>query len=144
MEPFVASKHSPPSRDPAVGPDADAALPLTDADWTHFEPLRLVVDVAERNGSADPSDDRILDVVVDGIRCVLLVDRNARRERLSPREREIARLVARGCTNRTIASLLDISLWTVSTHMRRIFAKLDVTTRAAMVAAVEAGARLDP
>ena len=33
-----------------------------------------------------------------------------------------------------VASALDISLWTVSTHMRRIFAKLGVNSRAEMVA----------
>ena len=53
---------------------------------------------------------------------------------LSPREQEIARMVASGCTNKEIAAVLDISSWTVSTHLRRIFCKLDVTTRAAMVA----------
>jgi DNA-binding CsgD family transcriptional regulator len=51
---------------------------------------------------------------------------------LTSREREIAR-IARGHTNRTIASVLEISPWTVSTHLRRIFAKLDVSSRAAMV-----------
>ena len=56
------------------------------------------------------------------------------RHALSPREVQIARLVADGATNRAIASSLDISLWTVSTHMRRIFAKLDVGSRAEMVA----------
>lgn len=55
---------------------------------------------------------------------------------LSPREREIAHLVARCATNRMIASVLEISAWTVSTHLRRIFAKLDVTSRAEMVAAL--------
>lgn len=53
---------------------------------------------------------------------------------LSPREREIVRLVARGCPNKTIAEILDISPWTVNTYLRRIFAKLDVTSRAEMVA----------
>jgi DNA-binding CsgD family transcriptional regulator len=55
-------------------------------------------------------------------------------QHLSPRELEIARMVALGYPNKTIASLLDISPWTVNTHLKRIFAKLDVTTRAAMVA----------
>jgi DNA-binding CsgD family transcriptional regulator len=60
--------------------------------------------------------------------------------RLSPRELEIVRMVALGLTNRAIASALDISPWTVSTHLRRIFSKLDVTSRAAMVArAIEHG-----
>ncbi len=53
---------------------------------------------------------------------------------LSPREREVARMVAKGLTNKNIARVLDISLWTVSTHLRRIFAKLGVASRAAMVA----------
>ena len=53
---------------------------------------------------------------------------------LSSRELEIARMIAAGHTNKTVARVLDISSWTVSTHMRRIFAKLDVGSRAAMVA----------
>jgi DNA-binding CsgD family transcriptional regulator len=58
------------------------------------------------------------------------------REPLSPRETEIARMVARGYTNKTIADVLDISVWTVGTHLRRIFTKLHVSSRAAMVAAL--------
>ena len=53
---------------------------------------------------------------------------------LSPREREIARMVARGYPNKTIAGVLEISLWTVGTYLRRVFAKLGVGSRAAMVA----------
>jgi DNA-binding CsgD family transcriptional regulator len=53
---------------------------------------------------------------------------------LSPREREIAELIADGYPNKTIASALDISPWTVATHLRRLFAKFNVTTRAEMVA----------
>jgi DNA-binding CsgD family transcriptional regulator len=68
------------------------------------------------------------------VRCVLVVSPQAPRHALSPRELQIARLVADGATNRAIASALDISLWTVSTHMRRIFVKLDVCSRAEMVA----------
>jgi DNA-binding CsgD family transcriptional regulator len=52
---------------------------------------------------------------------------------LSPREREIARMVALGYPNKAIASVLDISSWTVASHLRRVFVKLQVTSRAAMI-----------
>jgi DNA-binding CsgD family transcriptional regulator len=52
---------------------------------------------------------------------------------LTKREMQIATLVARGNSNKQIAIDLNISEWTVSTHMRRIFVKLEVDTRAAMV-----------
>src|SRR4051794_3533868 len=56
------------------------------------------------------------------------------RIQLSPREEEIARMVARGHSNKMIADVLSISSWTVCTHLRRIFAKAGVGSRAAMVA----------
>jgi DNA-binding CsgD family transcriptional regulator len=52
---------------------------------------------------------------------------------LTERELEIATLVALGQPNKQIADKLYISEWTVSTHLRRIFAKLGVHSRAAMV-----------
>jgi len=54
-------------------------------------------------------------------------------EFLTPRELQIVALVADGKVNKQIADVLRISEWTVSTHLRRIFAKLGVDTRAAMV-----------
>ena len=67
-----------------------------------------------------------------------------RRVQLSPREQEIVRMVAQGQCNKIIADVLNISSWTVCTHLRRIFAKLGVNSRAAMVARLNetgAGAR---
>jgi len=52
---------------------------------------------------------------------------------LTKRESEIANLVARGNSNKQIANQLRISEWTVSTHLRRVFIKLGVDNRAAMV-----------
>jgi DNA-binding CsgD family transcriptional regulator len=75
----------------------------------------------------------ILDVEVDGVRCLLLRIMEAPAP-LSPRELEIARMVAKGYPNKTIASVLDISSWTVASHLRRVFSKLGVSSRAAMVA----------
>lgn len=54
-------------------------------------------------------------------------------ELLSQRELQIAALVAEGKLNKQIADELRISEWTVCAHLRRIFLKLGVTTRAAMV-----------
>jgi DNA-binding CsgD family transcriptional regulator len=54
-------------------------------------------------------------------------------EILTQRELQIATLVALGCSNKQIANRLKISEWTISTHLRRIFIKLGVTSRAAMI-----------
>ncbi len=86
----------------------------------------------------DPSaqDDVVLDVRVDGVRYTLTrypTEPFPQPSNLSPRETEIVRLVAKGFPNKTIAAVLDISPWTVATHLRRIFAKLGVSSRAEMV-----------
>jgi DNA-binding CsgD family transcriptional regulator len=86
--------------------------------------------------AANARDGVLVDAVVGPARCLLLVHEPSPFIRLSPREREIARMVADGRTNQAIAGALDISVWTVSTHLRRIFAKLAVCSRAEMVAHV--------
>jgi DNA-binding NarL/FixJ family response regulator len=53
---------------------------------------------------------------------------------LSPREMDVLRLVARGHSNRMIASALFISEATVKSHINHIFTKISVTDRAAAVA----------
>jgi DNA-binding CsgD family transcriptional regulator len=50
---------------------------------------------------------------------------------LSPREREVLRLLSTGATNRSIAGRLFLSEKTVARHVSNIFAKLDVSSRAA-------------
>jgi DNA-binding CsgD family transcriptional regulator len=52
---------------------------------------------------------------------------------LTARELQIAALVAAGCSNKQVAKQLHISEWTVATYLRRVFAKLGVDSRAAMV-----------
>lgn len=49
---------------------------------------------------------------------------------------EFTRLVAKGYRNKTITGVLEINSRTVSTHRRRLFAKLGCGSRAAMVAAL--------
>ena len=47
-------------------------------------------------------------------------------DRLTPREREVLRLVAEGHTNREIAALLGVSPKTVDTHRTNVMHKLDL------------------
>jgi DNA-binding CsgD family transcriptional regulator len=106
------------------------------------ELLRLLLKTAVPAGTSTTSENAgceeiVIDLNVDGFRYMLvrlpLVERSTHMA-LSPREQEIARMVAKGHQNKTIADVLSISSWTVCTHLRRIFAKLGVNSRAAMVA----------
>jgi DNA-binding CsgD family transcriptional regulator len=93
-----------------------------------------------------PSEHVLFDLDVDGERYLLIkiVPQERCGAVLSPREREIVRMVAHGHPNKVIAAVLNISAWTVCTHLRRIFAKLGVSSRAAMVAkAAESGLVLE-
>ena len=127
-------------------------MPTLDDGDVFLESLirQLIRQAARFQGSpgasaAEHGDDVLLDLEVDQVRCVLLradLPHEPGLAKLSPRELEVAAMVAKGHTNRAIAKALRISLWTVDTHMRRIFAKLQVSTRAAMVATM-AGGTLD-
>jgi DNA-binding CsgD family transcriptional regulator len=55
-------------------------------------------------------------------------------ERLTPREQEVAILVARGLTNRQIAQELSVSRSTVNNHVARILRKLGLRSRAQIAA----------
>lgn len=59
-------------------------------------------------------------------------DENDLADLLSPREIEIAALVALGCPNKQIADKLHISEWTVATYISRLCTKLRVHKRAAV------------
>src|ERR1700733_6682511 len=103
--------------------------------------LAGLIDIANRGRvpmepSGNPVEEMLVDTADDGARYFLLRMRRPglNRIQLSPREQEIVRMVAKGHPNKVIADVLNISSWTVCTHLRRIFAKLGVGSRAAMVA----------
>ncbi len=77
-----------------------------------------------------------LGAVPDARRAAVLLDAMAERGsgELTLRETEVLRLVARGGTNRSIAAELVISEHTVARHVNNIYAKLDVSSRAAATA----------
>jgi DNA-binding CsgD family transcriptional regulator len=104
--------------------------------------IRSLVNLTEVSGGENESASNasaeviLLDAEVDGMRYLLvrMPKLNRTRVQLSPREYEIVRMVAKGHPNKVIADVLNISSWTVCTHLRRIFAKMGVGSRAAMVA----------
>jgi DNA-binding CsgD family transcriptional regulator len=105
------------------------------------EVIRTIIELIDRTvaesalGPSGPASEEILvDTEVDGFRYLLIRMPARNRIHLSPREQEIVRMVAKGHPNKVIADVLNISSWTVCTHLRRIFAKLGVGSRAAMVA----------
>lgn len=59
-----------------------------------------------------------------------------RHDRLTPREREVATLVARGCTDRDIARILGIGFGTVRAHITNAMSKNGCANRAELAAAI--------
>ncbi len=54
--------------------------------------------------------------------------------RLTPRQREVASLVASGLSNKDIARALGLSIATVKDHVHAILTRLGLTSRAALIA----------
>ncbi len=75
----------------------------------------------------------------DALVCFLYADSHSARtalpavEVLSPREQEIAAMVARGLSTKDMAAEAFISENTIKQHLKRIFAKVSVTSRAELV-----------
>jgi DNA-binding NarL/FixJ family response regulator len=119
-------------------PDAGGTV---DVDPRVRELVRSLVRSVAGDSPVPPglTQELMLDAEVDGVR-YLLIRQACQTPRiqnlLSPREIEIARMVAKGYPNKVIAGVLDISSWTVCTYLRRVFAKLGVSSRAAMVARI--------
>jgi DNA-binding CsgD family transcriptional regulator len=58
------------------------------------------------------------------------------RDQLTPQELQIAQMAAEGLTNKEIGQRLYLSHRTVSSHLHRIFPKLEITSRTQLVAAL--------
>ena len=76
----------------------------------------------------------LLDALEPHLRRALL--RCERCAGLTPREREVATLVARGCTDRDIARILGIGFGTVRTHITNAMNKNGCSNRAELAAAI--------
>ena len=118
---------------------AAPALLMTAARSRGFNEL-----VREAGGQGSVLKSGSVSELLDALRSVAMGDgvvdtrhppRAAGRATLSPRERQVLRLVAQGRTNREIAVELDVGAETVKTLLTRAFAKLGARRRAEAVAA---------
>jgi DNA-binding CsgD family transcriptional regulator len=107
--------------------DLGAALRRSGRRREAREPLKLALDIAARDGAS-----------VVGERCrVELRAAGARPRRplltgaasLTPSERRVCEMAARGMTNRMIAESLFVTLNTVETHLSRAYLKLGISSR---------------
>jgi DNA-binding NarL/FixJ family response regulator len=102
------------------------------------ELLHAVRVVAAGEALLSPSITRRL--IADYARRPPASERPAALAELTPREREVVRLLARGLSNGEIARELVLGEATVKTHVARVFQKLDLHDRAqAVVLAYETG-----
>ncbi len=95
-------------------------------------PARLLEAIAETHAGGSPMSSQIARLVVRRFH-----DRGRSRqllEALTPREAEILDHVTRGLYTKEIADLLSLSERTIGSHLRNIYEKLHVHSRAAAVA----------
>lgn len=111
----------------------DARLPdaLATAARLRRRGIRVVfigTDLSEEHGAWVPAHASVADLAR-----ALVPNLRPRRRALTPREREILTLVAKGLAGKQVASRLGISPKTVEQHKTRIFAKLGVPNQTAAV-----------
>jgi ATP/maltotriose-dependent transcriptional regulator MalT len=95
---------------------------------TAREPLRVGLDLAQRLGAHALAARARRELIASGARPRRAALKGL--EALTPREREVSELAARGMSNRAIAETLFVTVKTVEWHLRHAYEKLGVSTRA--------------
>ena len=98
----------------------------------HVSPQEILEAVAEVQKGGAPMSSQIARKVVTTFRKARLPEEPD--VRLSAREEEVLRFLAKGHRSKEIAEELDLSLATVNTYVRHIYEKLHVRSRAEAVA----------
>lgn len=103
---------------------ARAALPTPDGHW-------VVLHGSHLSGQGDT-----VAVIVEGARPIVVSEVIAGAYGLTPREREITGLAALGHSTKQIALALGISPFTVQDHLKAVFGKIGVQSRAELIATI--------
>lgn len=101
-----------------AGAGTESALPGRDGSWLTFHASGLGTSVA---------------VVVEQIRPHQLAEILVRSAGLTARERDVLTQVMAGASSRHIAGALGMSEYTVQDHLKRVFAKFEVNSRAELL-----------
>jgi DNA-binding CsgD family transcriptional regulator len=101
---------------------ASAILPAPAGQWVVLHASTLA------------GDDAGVGVIIEGARPVTLSKVIAGAYGLTPREQDITALAAQGRSTKQMALALDISPFTVQDHLKAVFAKVGVQSRAELVA----------
>ena len=88
--------------------------------------VSAIVRVAEGDAVFSP---RLAGFVIDAFSATLADPADAELDQLSPREKEVMRLLARGYAYKEIARRLTISIKTVETHASAVLRKLQLSSR---------------
>ncbi|HEY2602970.1 MAG TPA: AAA family ATPase [Thermoleophilaceae bacterium] len=97
--------------------------------------LRLAHDMLQATGGAAFARRAEIELLATGERARTRVSET--RDRLTPQEQQVAQLAAGGQSNAEIGAQLFISPHTVAYHLRKIFNKLDLTSRNQLSAAMD-------
>jgi DNA-binding NarL/FixJ family response regulator len=118
------------SRDSAPRPARPAIIVLTAYDYPQYAEAALRLGAAGFVLKTAPLPD-LLDAIrrVAGGGLAFAVRPTTAAVRLTPRERDVLRLVVDGRTNDEIGLALGIGSKTVETHLTRVFDRLDVASR---------------
>jgi DNA-binding NarL/FixJ family response regulator len=120
--------------------DDDTLLPALRAGAAGYLLKNAQPQELERAVRAAYAGEALLDPIVAARLVGALAGQKDPLDRLTPREREVLRLIGRGFPNKRIAQELAVTEKTVKTHVTHVLAKLGVSDRTqAAVAAVRAG-----
>jgi two-component system response regulator NreC len=100
-------------------------------DSAEYDLIAAIKAVSEGKAFFSPSISKML--VEDYVRQMREKDVEDSYELLTTREREILQLLAEGKSNKDVASLLNLSLYTVETHRSNIFQKLNLHSSAELI-----------
>ena len=100
----------------------------------HVSTAQILEAVAEVHRGGAPMSSQIARKVVTTFRQV--TDPGTPTVQLSPREEEVLSLLAKGLRSKEIAQTLELGVGTVNTHVRHIYEKLHVRSRAHAVAQI--------